>query len=181
MSKNWSPSKTAKLENLYYSGFTFEEIAKRLGKPIPNIISKLRFSDIIKEKVTKRLKYTRLATYSLEEILPYITAKEKTKIKLGEYSPNCCSLRLQTFKRDIEKGLDYCPKCGIKVSFFALEYQFKCNPHLNLYGLNNEGEEILMTRDHIIPLSKGGPDTLDNLQIMCYDCNIEKGANIEEN
>ncbi len=29
--------------------------------------------------------------------------------------------------------------------------------------------------DHIIPLSKGGPDTFDNLIYACRNCNISKG------
>lgn len=32
--------------------------------------------------------------------------------------------------------------------------------------------------DHIIPISKGGKSTYDNLQTLCRKCNIEKGDNI---
>ena len=33
--------------------------------------------------------------------------------------------------------------------------------------------------DHIIPISKGGKSTMDNLQTLCHDCNYKKGSNIE--
>lgn len=40
----------------------------------------------------------------------------------------------------------------------------KCGTHINL------------SCDHIIPESKGGPTTLENLQTMCKPCNSRKGA-----
>lgn len=33
-----------------------------------------------------------------------------------------------------------------------------------------------VTLDHKIPVSKGGPDTLDNLTVCCRRCNSRKGA-----
>ena len=30
-----------------------------------------------------------------------------------------------------------------------------------------------MTKDHIVPKSKGGADHLDNLETMCDQCNLE--------
>lgn len=46
--------------------------------------------------------------------------------------------------------------------------------HTDLYTLDFE----LMTIDHIIPKSKGGKNTLDNLQPMCNSCNAHKADKV---
>lgn len=37
-----------------------------------------------------------------------------------------------------------------------------------------------MTKDHIIPQSKGGSDDISNYQTMCEPCNEAKGSKIED-
>ena len=46
--------------------------------------------------------------------------------------------------------------------------------HIDLYTADFE----LMTIDHIIPKSKGGTNTLENLQPMCHTCNTHKADKI---
>jgi 5-methylcytosine-specific restriction endonuclease McrA len=42
----------------------------------------------------------------------------------------------------------------------------------------DSGKVILFTIDHIVPKSKGGANTLDNLQIMCEQCNWDKADKV---
>lgn len=46
--------------------------------------------------------------------------------------------------------------------------------HFNLYAVQGR-RLVLMTKDHIVPRSKGGTDDLTNLQTLCTNCNNRKG------
>jgi len=41
------------------------------------------------------------------------------------------------------------------------------------------GKEHGLTIDHIIPLSRGGTNDLDNFQLLCPSCNAKKGSKLE--
>ena len=87
------------------------------------------------------------------------------------------SHRYQTFFTNGTK----CVCCGIEGKYFAKEKGKKCNSyHLNLYAIDNEGNEVLMTKDHIVPKSQGGIDNISNYQTMCEPCNMAKGSKMEQ-
>jgi 5-methylcytosine-specific restriction endonuclease McrA len=149
--------------------------------------------------------YERFVKVSLDEVLPCIvnlpeleqlllkdrkefTPEEKKKFKelrkpvyanFGDYEVKVSSLRLRTFK---EHGLK-CACCGLEASFFAIERarsdKKATRPHLNLYAINENGDEVLMTHDHIHPRSKGGANLLSNTQTMCKKCNHKKGDKVQ--
>lgn len=123
-------------------------------------------------------------TYTLEEVLPFISWNGKKLIR--DFDGNkvkMFSLRLRNFA---QHGT-VCETCGLCGAFFVLErhlatshYREKgCTRyHFNLYGIDEDGQEILFTKDHIVPKSKGGADNLKNLQTMCIICNAEKDDKI---
>lgn len=75
-----------------------------------------------------------------------------------------------------QKSLTCC-KCGLTGEYFAIERNIDSTTyHLNLYGKNNKGEEVLLTKDHIKPKSLGGKNHHSNYQTMCVDCNTEKAS-----
>lgn len=87
------------------------------------------------------------------------------------------SMRYQNF---LHHGCK-CVKCGIEGTFFLKQRTHVSDPdyHMNLYALGSGGEKILMTRDHVVPKAKGGPNTLENLQTMCGPCNWKKGDKLQ--
>lgn len=102
--------------------------------------------------------------------------KRKARVNIrGDYIKGN-SERYQTF---FTKGIS-CAKCGITGKYFAKEKHGKDKHyHLNLYAIDENGEEVLMTKDHILPRSRGGKNNISNYQTMCTRCNFMKGAEIE--
>ena len=84
------------------------------------------------------------------------------------------------------KGIDCIEECGATGAYFKMErspgppHILYSEWHLNLYAIDKNGKEVLMTKDHRYPRSKGGPDTLDNLDPMCTVCNSRKADKIKE-
>lgn len=122
--------------------------------------------------------------YSVKDILKIVRTKKtiiNQTINKKEYviinGRRCkiTSQRLELFAKSLT-----CVKCGAVGGFFSLERTKRdTNPHLNLYFKNDEGDFVMMTKDHIVPKSKGGKDWMSNYQTMCYPCNQAKGSNIE--
>jgi 5-methylcytosine-specific restriction endonuclease McrA len=137
--------------------------------------------------------FSRAGTYPISEIMPFVIMKSRAQCKRGikkqqyrelvtrEFNGHPVkmdSLRYQLF---FSQGVT-CVECGIEGEYFALESnKDTCvnqeNPyyHFNLYAVDVNGKEVLMTKDHIIPKSKGGKDQIQNMQVMCYECNQAKG------
>lgn len=121
--------------------------------------------------------------YSIEEVegkvkdVLFNRNKKLSKVNFDGDMIKGNSQRYQTF---FTKGCK-CMKCGIEGKYFAKEKHLNDKSfHLNLYAIDKNGEEILMTKDHIIPKSKGGADDISNYQTMCEKCNEEKGNKLEE-
>tara|TARA_B100002019_G_C21190491_1_gene558544 strand:+ start:221 stop:628 length:408 start_codon:yes stop_codon:yes gene_type:complete len=128
-------------------------------------------------KISKKHKMERKETYAPDVVLSEIG--DFCKLFDGDYI-KMYSERYQVFKKSL-----VCSKCSIKGSFFAKERNanwrkdkyHRGHYHFNLYAVDENGNEVLMTKDHIIPKSKGGSNSLKNYETMCKVCN-EKKSNI---
>ena len=151
----------------------------------------------------KESPYIRVATFSPDEVLPFVFTKAVRKeLRAAGYKydseewhnksihlfPICIngqqiqmpiSMGSQRYQLFAEKGL-MCAnfvECGTVGLYFSLEYGWSNPPesmHFNLYGTNKYGNEVMLTRDHIIPKSKGGANSMQNYQVLCQKCNAKK-------
>jgi len=118
-----------------------------------------------------------LAEYPLKQILPLIGfGKPNFSVVINRkyYSVKCSSVRLECFKRN-----QNCVICKAQGNWWRLEqhkidYEKGNNPNFSLYDKLHK-PILLMTKDHIIPKSKGGGEEIENMQTMCYPCNQKKG------
>lgn len=126
--------------------------------------------------------YQLLGIFQIHEVLPYVGFQHRNYMGQFMYMN---SQRLQLFK---EKGL-VCVECGLVGTHFKLERILSVNKngkqhtskyHWNLYGCNENGEEVQFTKDHFLPKSKGGKNHMSNYMTMCSKCNSVKGDKIEE-
>jgi len=123
-------------------------------------------------KISKKEKYIRIGIFQINEVLPFIGPNKK------EYLNQIVNMNSQRYELFKEKGCN-CVKYGLVGTHFALERQSNHDKyHFNLYGVTENGEEMLMTKDHILPKSMGGKNHLSNYQTMCFKCNIKKGNTI---
>jgi len=114
----------------------------------------------------------RVGIYQIDEVLPFIVKSRhdpNANRMFNGYKVKMWSLRYQTFQKNLA-----CVSCGLKGQYFALE-KSKSNTftryHFNLYAKLSNGEEVLMTKDHINPKSLGGVERIENMQTMCKVCN----------
>jgi hypothetical protein len=85
-----------------------------------------------------------------------------------------------------------CSNCGWKATHFNIERHKNDRMRgwtMNLMGEEGDGSfakreradrsriQRLFTQDHIVPVSLGGTDVLENLRCMCERCNSKRGNN----
>lgn len=115
--------------------------------------------------------------YSPEEVLGRFESSfvrgPKTYLDFDGDSIKMGSHRYWTFAM---KGIQ-CESCGIKGQYFYKERHHDAAEgtyHFNLYAVGAEGQEVLMTKAHVRPRSKGGRDHITNYQTLCVRCSWKR-------
>jgi 5-methylcytosine-specific restriction endonuclease McrA len=124
--------------------------------------------------INKSNKVVCIAELDPSEVLPFVgigLPKKEYRIKNKSYEVRMGSPRYVLFAQNPQ-----CVVCGLQGTKVRLELPpDTITPHFNLYAIENSNY-ILMTKDHKIPVSKGGTNAFDNFQTMCSICNGLKGA-----
>lgn len=114
--------------------------------------------------------------------IPDLDVKKAYEFLLNDLEDFKCHLidRIYTYKSNIELPKTYqmrkpIPK-GIRFEVFKRDnYTCKeCNK-------SKKTHNIALEIDHIMPVSKGGTDEINNLQTLCYNCNRNKSDLIIQN
>jgi len=144
---------------------------EQLGKILPcNICARILKIDELKERKKKVV----LGTFKPEEILPHISGSvNKKEFKVGNEKYN---IRMNSHRYFVFNSSLNCVSCDLEgVKFLLEKHPSDKTPHFNLYA-EEDGELILMTKDHIRAKSYGGEDRHSNYQTMCSICNNLKGS-----
>jgi hypothetical protein len=123
----------------------------------------------------KQRKRECLGIFPLAQVLPFIgilTAEGNYKYQYSSaVTGEVYTVRLGSHRLLLLKDNRKCVSCGREGTHFRMERDIgHIDPHMNLYS----DDGILMTKDHVVPKSKGGANSLNNYQTMCEICNSLK-------
>lgn len=109
--------------------------------------------------------------YSVHKIYDLIHSEE-SHVVLQDAKVKVEGLRLKSFTRN--EPCVSCNRQGVQFRIATSRYSRKKDWYLTLWSEDG----IQMTKDHIVPSSKGGANHLGNIQTMCTKCNSKKGSTV---
>jgi len=113
-----------------------------------------------------------IGQFTPNDVLPFVGIGQSYRsYMVGGISYSVCmtSKRYKVFKRSLN-----CVACNLQATVALLEQHAHLSGqhkgHFDFYG-EKDGMLILMTKDHIKPISQEGKNHISNLQTCCYFCN----------
>lgn len=137
-------------------------------------IDKANYKGGVKRSPQQKPRYNVHAGVSIEgarHLFKIATEKDvkNLKVLVGTKTINATGLNTVRFHNLATRT--NCVTCERSLAYFRLESNGG-EPHLNGYS----HDHVMMTRDHIVPRSAGGPDVVENIQMMCSYCNKAKAS-----
>lgn len=119
-----------------------------------------------------------IAEYPLSKILRLIPrcgqpfSKDVTHTFVAGKKKCLVNLSSETLKLVAQQPV--CINCGIKASKIRLFKDARESKYFIEIFVDSPAGLYKLTKDHIVPKSKGGTDSFKNYQVMCEKCNQEK-------
>jgi len=131
-------------------------------------------------KTGKKLKHTD-SHRTCYKCLRFLTNEEFTRRSNGTYYSACKECNKHHFAQRRRARM-----LNAEGSYTRQEWEEKLATYESCPGCNQKWDEIecpphlksVIAADHIIPISKGGSNYIDNIQPMCFSCNSKKGDRI---
>lgn len=129
----------------------------------------------IRDGKVKRVKLTEVEKKQrkAESAKRYANTEEGKKVLLAAHKRYIKKPEVRAKER-IRKDVDRMRRNNVSGAHTAKQWLDLCTKY------NNKclccGLEKPLTKDHIIPISKGGTDNIDNIQPLCNECNATKAT-----
>ncbi len=125
----------------------------------------------------RQISYQVLGVFDIEEVLPHIAKDDTERKKVVDFvaAGNTWGVNMGSDRMRCLQRSPRCECCGLEGIQFQLEQPLRDKrPHFNLYGMDTDGDLVMLTKDHIVPRSRGGGNHPSNLQTLCCVCNEKK-------
>lgn len=119
---------------------------------------------------------TERTCYLCRRILP---VSEFTRRSNGTFFSACKGCNRHVFAQRRRARLKAVGGSYSVAEWITLAAQYdRCPMCLRMWGdIKREGSTAdVITADHIIPISRGGANSIENIQPLCFSCNSKKGA-----
>lgn len=180
-----------KFENVFNNFSSVEQGKKLLENERNRIVNSVK--DSIPELInifSKKKLIDKLGFENIDLSNLYVPVYSFQYVSAGGNSSFKCEIPLDT--KNLEKFINYLDQLikyknsivgqrALMTSKLREKIKIRDNYTCQNCGLSIKDEEnLLLEIDHVIPLSKGGITSEDNLQTLCWKCNRSKGAKIME-